>query len=75
MKSSGKPEQGTAMQLKWADSNMKSSYANVRNAMSTRVGDFFDLDGNAAFDRTDHFRTLVRSLLGSPGFRRRGFGN
>ena len=35
-KPSGKPEQGTAMQLKWDDSNMKSSYANVCNAMSTR---------------------------------------
>jgi len=31
-----KPEQGTAMQLKWDDTNMKSSYANVCNAMSTR---------------------------------------
>ena len=31
-----KPESGTAMQLKWDDSNMKSSYANVCNAMSTR---------------------------------------
>src|SRR5215510_13871184 len=29
-----KPEQG--MQVKWDDSNMKSSYANVCNAMSTR---------------------------------------
>jgi len=35
-KPSVKPEQGTAMQLKWDDSNMKSSYANVCNAMSTR---------------------------------------
>jgi len=35
-KSSSVPEQGTAMQLKWDDSNMKSSYANVCNAMSTR---------------------------------------
>jgi len=35
-KPSGKPEQATAMQLKWDDSNMKSSYANVCNAMSTR---------------------------------------
>ena len=29
-----KPEQG--LQVKWDDSNMKSSYANVCNAMSTR---------------------------------------
>jgi hypothetical protein len=35
-KTTNKPEQGTAMQLKWDDSNMKSSYANVCNAMSTR---------------------------------------
>src|SRR4026209_591862 len=35
-KSAAKPEQGTAKQLKWDDSNMKSSYANVCNAMSTR---------------------------------------
>jgi hypothetical protein len=35
-KTTGKPDQGTAMQVKWDDSNMKSSYANVCNAMSTR---------------------------------------
>jgi hypothetical protein len=35
-KPSSVPEQGTSMQLKWDDSNMKSSYANVCNAMSTR---------------------------------------
>ena len=35
-KTTGKTEQGAAMQLKWDDSNMKSSYANVCNAMSTR---------------------------------------
>src|SRR6188472_1375829 len=35
-KPSVKPEPATAMQLKWDDSNMKSSYANVCNAMSTR---------------------------------------
>jgi len=35
-KSPGKAESGTPMQLKWDDSNMKSSYANVCNAMSTR---------------------------------------
>ena len=35
-KPSGKPEPATPMQLKWDDSNMKSSYANVCNAMSTR---------------------------------------
>jgi hypothetical protein len=31
-----KPEQGTQMQVKWDDTNMKSSYANVCNVMSTR---------------------------------------
>src|SRR5436189_3197914 len=35
-KTTGKAEQGTAPQVKWDDSNMKSSYANVCNAMSTR---------------------------------------
>jgi hypothetical protein len=35
-KKSARPEQAAAMQLKWDDSNMKSSYANVCNAMSTR---------------------------------------
>jgi len=35
-KPAAKPGQGAAMQLKWDDSNMKSSYANVCNAMSTR---------------------------------------
>ena len=35
-KPAAKPEPGTPMQLKWDDSNMKSSYANVCNAMSTR---------------------------------------
>jgi hypothetical protein len=35
-KPSSVPEQGASMQLKWDDSNMKSSYANVCNAMSTR---------------------------------------
>ena len=35
-KPSARPEQAAAMQLKWDDSNMKSSYANVCNAMSTR---------------------------------------
>ncbi len=34
--SSIRPEQGSAVQLEWDDSNMKSSYANVCNAMSTR---------------------------------------
>src|SRR5215510_10606967 len=29
-------EQGTQMQVKWDDTNMKSSYANVCNVMSTR---------------------------------------
>jgi Protein of unknown function (DUF3467) len=29
-------EQGAQMQVKWDDSNMKSSYANVCNVMSTR---------------------------------------
>ena len=31
-----KPEPPAQMQLKWDDSNMKTSYANVCNAMSTR---------------------------------------
>ena len=35
-KPTGKPETATPMQLKWDDSNMKSSYANVCNVMSTR---------------------------------------
>ncbi|HET9130372.1 MAG TPA: DUF3467 domain-containing protein [Terriglobia bacterium] len=35
-KPAAKPETGAPMQLKWDDSNMKSSYANVCNAMSTR---------------------------------------
>ena len=35
-KPAARPEQGTQMQVKWDDSNMKSSYANVCNAMSTR---------------------------------------
>lgn len=30
------PVPGTQLQVKWDDSNMKSSYANVCNAMSTR---------------------------------------
>ena len=35
-KDAAKPEQGTQVQVKWDDSNMKSSYANVCNVTSTR---------------------------------------
>lgn len=35
-KTAGSRDQGTAMQLKWDDLNMKTSYANVCNATATR---------------------------------------
>jgi Ca2+-binding RTX toxin-like protein len=48
---------------------------NLPYASPLDTGSFFDPDGNTGFAGSEHFRTLVRSLLGSPGSRRRGLRN
>jgi hypothetical protein len=48
---------------------------NVSYASPLDTSDFFNMDGNTGLSGSEQFRTLLRSLLGSPGFRRRGLRN
>jgi hypothetical protein len=49
--------------------------ANLPYTSPLDTSDFFGADGNAGFAGSEHFRTLIRNLLGSPGARRRGLRN